>query len=147
MNLENVKYDAFISYRHCELDSFVCNNLHKKLESFRISKSIAKKMNLKRQKLDRVFRDVAELPLTDNLSEPIENALENSDFLIVICTPRLKESVWCQKEIETFLKTHDRDHVLAVLAEGEPEDSFPEILTYEEVTELDENNNEVVVRK
>ena len=40
MNLENVKYDAFISYRHCELDKFVAENLHKQLEAFKIPKSL-----------------------------------------------------------------------------------------------------------
>ena len=47
MGLENVKYDAFISYRHCELDSFVSENLHKKLENFKLPKSVLKKMGLK----------------------------------------------------------------------------------------------------
>ena len=40
MNLENVKYDAFISYRHCESDKFVAEQLHKQLESFKIPKSV-----------------------------------------------------------------------------------------------------------
>ena len=46
MGLENVKYDAFISYRHCELDSFVSENLHKKLENFKLPKSVLKKMGI-----------------------------------------------------------------------------------------------------
>ena len=29
------KYDAFISYRHCELDKFVAENLHKLLETYK----------------------------------------------------------------------------------------------------------------
>lgn len=35
-------YDAFISYRHAELDKFVAENLHKQLEAFRLPKSVAK---------------------------------------------------------------------------------------------------------
>ncbi|MBO4784242.1 MAG: TIR domain-containing protein, partial [Lachnospiraceae bacterium] len=147
MGLENVKYDAFISYRHCELDSFVSENLHKKLENFKLPKSVLKKMGLKKKKIERVFRDEAELPLSDNLSEPIMAALNNAEFLIVICTPRLPLSQWCKKEIETFVATHDRKHVLLVLAEGEPDESFPEILLYEDVTEKDLNGNDVVIRR
>ena len=45
------KYDAFISYRHCELDKFVAENLHKQLEAFKLPKNIAKKENLKRKKI------------------------------------------------------------------------------------------------
>ena len=138
-----MKYDAFISYRHCELDSFISENLHKKLESYKLPASVIKKIKAGRTKIERVFRDEAELPLSDNLSDPITEALNNSEFLIVICTPRLKESLWCRKEIETFVNTHDRKHVLLVLAEGEPEESFPDILMYEDITAKDENGNDL----
>lgn len=147
MSLDKVRYDAFISYRHCKLDSFISENLHKKLESYKIPKSVVKKIGHDgKTQIERVFRDEAELPLSSNLSDPISEALDNSEFLIVICTPRLSQSQWCKKEIETFVETHDRKHVLLVLAEGEPEESFPEILMYEEVKTKDENGNEVTVR-
>ncbi len=145
MSLENVRYDAFISYRHCELDSFISENLHKKLESYKMPSSVAKKLSPTKQKIERVFRDEAELPLSGNLSDPITVALANSQFLIVICTPRLRESQWCLKEIETFVATHDREHVLLVLAEGEPDESFPEILLSEQRTLKDENGNDITV--
>ena len=146
MSLENVKYDAFISYRHCELDSFISENLHKRLENYKMPGSVIKKLDPKKTRIERVFRDEAELPLSSNLSDPITEALDNSEFLIVICTPRLPQSQWCKKEIETFVETHDREHVLLVLAEGEPEESFPDILMHEEVKVKDENGNDVTVR-
>lgn len=87
------------------------------------------------------------MPLANNLSDPIEKALSNSDFLIVICTPRLAASRWCEKEIETFIKMHGREHVLLVLAEGEPAESFPELMTYQEVEVTDADGNTVIERK
>ena len=142
-----LKYDAFISYRHCDLDQFVATNLHKKLESFKIPKAVQKLVKTDKTKIERVFRDEDELPLSEDLSEPIDIALSNSEFLIVICTPRLSQSRWCLREIETFIKTHDRKHVLLVLAEGEPDESFPEIMTYEDVEETDKDGNVNIVRK
>lgn len=124
------KYDAFISYRHSELDKFVAENLHKQLEAFRLPKSIAKRHKGEKNKIERVFRDKEELPLTSNLEDPIVQALENSEWLIVICSPRLRESMWCKKEIETFVKLRGRERVLAVLIEGEPADSFPDELLF-----------------
>lgn len=124
------KYDAFISYRHCELDKFVAENLHKQLEAFRLPKSIAKKRPGQRNKIERVFRDKEELPLTSNLNDPIMDALHNSEWLIVICSPRLRESMWCKKEIETFVALRGREKVLAVLIEGEPGESFPDELLF-----------------
>ena len=126
-SLKDVKYDAFISYRHSEFDSFVVEKLHKKLESFKLPKSVLHKVKNGKTRINRVFRDVDELPLADNLSEPINDALRNSDYLITVCTPRYPESRWCMKEIEVFLQTHTRDHILVVLAEDEPVNSFPQI--------------------
>ena len=145
--LKGIHYDAFISYRHSEMDSFVAQNLHRKLENFKLPKSIASKVRNGKTKITRIFRDVDELPLSDNLSDPINDALLNSDFLITICTPRYPESKWCLKEIETFIKMHDREHVLVVLAEGEPLDSFPEILTYEEYTTINENGESITEKR
>ena len=149
MNLQEIKYDAFISYRHCELDQFVATTLHKELEAFRLPRAIAGQLKAKgitKKKIERVFRDRDELPITNNLADPITNALQNSEFLLVICSPRLRESLWCRKEIETFIQMHGREHIFAVLIEGEPADSFPEELLYEEKVSVDENGNEQVVR-
>lgn len=130
MEERKFRYDAFISYRHTELDKFVAENLIKELEAYTLPKNVAKKLKGKKTKIERVFRDREELPLTNNLEEPIVEALKDSEWLIVICSPRLPESVWCKKEIETFISLRGRDHVLAVLIEGEPSESFPEELLY-----------------
>lgn len=139
-------YDAFISYRHTELDKFVAEHLHKQLEAFKLPGKIAKKKN-GRTKIERVFRDKDELPLTNNLEDPILKALESSEYLIVICSPRLRESLWCKKEIETFIKLHGREKVLAVLIEGEPDESFPEELLYAEEIIKHPDGTEEVIKK
>lgn len=130
------KYNAFISYRHKDLDKFVAENLHRLIETYKMPKPVVEKYNITDNDIRRVFRDEDELPLASNLEDPIMEALEESKFLIVICSPRLKESLWCKKEIENFIKMHGRKNILCVLIEGVPKDSFPEILQYyeEEVT-------------
>ncbi len=129
-NQNNYRYDAFISYRHCDPDKFIAETLHKSMETFKLPGSLKRKTT--RDKIHRVFRDEEELPLASNLEDPIIDALEHSEYLIVICTPRLRESIWCRKEIETFISMHGRDKVLLVLGEGEPSESFPEEMLYEE---------------
>lgn len=37
-----IKYDAFISYRHCEPDGFVAKKLHEMLESYKPPKKLKK---------------------------------------------------------------------------------------------------------
>ena len=165
MEKDKIIYDAFISYRHSEPDSFVAETLHRQLESFKLPRNVARRkiaqagegeernpaeegsaaMPVNRTRIQRVFRDKEELPLVTNLADPITEALENSEYLIVICSPRLPESMWCRKEIETFIEMHDREHVLAVLVEGEPDTSFPEELLYREVEETQPDGS--VIRK
>ena len=64
------KYDAFISYRHCEPDNEIASRLQKKLESFRFPKDIADKVG--RTKLSRIFRDETEFAVSDDLTKAIE---------------------------------------------------------------------------
>ena len=128
-----LSYNAFISYRHHPDDIRVAGEIHRSLERFHIPGPLKKKT----KKISRLFRDKEELPITSNLNDDIRIALENSDFLIVICSVHTKESGWVQREIELFLETHDRDHVLTVLASGEPYDVIPECLLYEDVTDPD----------
>ena len=143
MNLTDKQYDAFICYRHGGVDQYVAENLHKKLEAFRLPKNILKSRSAQdKTRITRVFRDRDELPLASNLADPITNALKNSEFLIVICTKRLSQSKWCMKEIETFIEFHGRDKIFAVLAEGEPQDSFPDILRFSKKIVVDEQGVE-----
>lgn len=125
-----MKYDAFISYKHADLDTYVAKSIHKFLETFKIPKAIKKRTGKK--KITRVFRDQEELPIGSSLTDNIELALAESEFLIVICTPRTPKSEWVQREISTFIGMHGRERVLAVLAEGEPNEAFPALLLVDE---------------
>lgn len=126
----STRYNAFISYRHSPVDSKIAAEIQRRLERFSVPRSLRKKTG--KQKIGRIFRDKEELPITSDLNDDITEALANSDFLIVICSPRTGESVWVEREIETFLQTHTRRQILTVLAEGEPVDIIPEILRYDE---------------
>lgn len=123
-------YNAFISYRHAPLDMKIAARIQRDLERLHIPKEIREKTGVK--KIERIFRDKEELSITSDLGDNITTALENSDFLIVICSVNTASSKWVQREIEIFLRTHDNRHVLTVLADGEPEQVIPEILNYEE---------------
>ena len=147
MAIKDIHYNAFISYRHAELDSEVAIALHRRLEAFRLPANLRKKYPKEQWKIDRVFRDQDELPLSESLSDQIGQAIANADFLIVICSPRLPESLWCAKEIELFKKLHGLDHIFAVLIEGEPEQSFPEGIRYREVPVINEKGETVMTRQ
>lgn len=120
---DTFKYRAFISYRHMQPDERIAKWIHSAIENYRIPSAIRKASGIK--KMGRVFRDQEELPLTTDLGADIDQALKDSEWLIVICSPRLLQSRWCMKEIDTFIALDRRDHILTVLVEGTPEESFP----------------------
>ena len=137
------KYKAFISYRHLEPDMQAAEKLQKLLESYKPPKNLGKtKDNW------RIFRDVSELQSSSDLSEDIRNAIETSEYLIVICSPKYTESKWCMQELTRFRELHGNtnENIITLLVSGEPQESFPEELTYTEMTTTNEKGEEVTVK-
>lgn len=123
------KYQIFISYRYVDADGFVADELHKALIDFSVPHSLRKNMdNPDVYKIDRVFQDKIKLSVAESLWDAIEEALSETEYLVVICSPRVEKDSWCYKEIETFINKHGADKVIAVLSEGEPADVIPDIM-------------------
>jgi len=118
---------AFISYRHTEPDARTAVWLHRALEGYRVPAGLAREKALPKR-IGRVFRDEDELPASSDLGAKIRENLEAARFLIVVCSPRTPESRWVNEEIESFRKLGREDRILALLVEGEPEESFPQAL-------------------
>ena len=123
-DLRSVTYDAFVCYKHGPVDSQAAITLQRQLERFRAGKGVAKK----RKPFSRVFVDEGELSSCADFGLQIREALKNSGWLIVVCSPETPMSPWVQSEIDTFLEYHDRSRVLAVLTDGDESISFPERL-------------------
>ncbi len=123
--MSNFKYAGFISYAHA--DEAVASRLHSALETYPIPKLKGTSIG-GRDKLSPIFRDTAELTAHHSLSEKIQEAVEASRFLIVICSPTAKASHWVNEEIRLFRSLHGEEAILCVLAEGTPDQSFPPAL-------------------
>ena len=117
------RYNAFISYRHCEPDRRWAKWLHRALETYRPPRALVRSGVPAR--IRRVFRDEDELPASADLSRAIDEALEQSRYLIVVCSPRTLESRWVNQEIVRFREMGRGDRILALLVEGEPGEAFP----------------------
>ena len=96
------RYIAFISYRHLPLEKDIAKKLHRRIEHYVIPTGLRKNGE---KKLGYVFRDQEELPISGNLSENIQNALNRSEYLIVICSPETVKSAWVRREISFFLES------------------------------------------
>ena len=139
------KYDAFISYRHIEPDLTIAKILHEMIEKFNIPKHLRTVSNdensINDKHIFRVFRDREELS-TKDLSTMIEEAIANSENLIVICSKRTSLSPWCRKEVQLFKKIHGANNIIPILIEGEPDESFIDELKNLKVTFINSDNVE-----
>ena len=123
---ESHRYAAFISYRHTQPDRKWASWLHKSIETYRVPASLVKKGA--RARVGKAFRDEEELSASADLSARIDEALEQSEFLIVVCSPNTPASRWVNAEVERFRAMGRGERILALLIEGEPKDAFPPAL-------------------
>ena len=98
------QYCAFISYSHS--DARFAAWLQRSLENFRIPPATVRKLELDGKRLGSVFRDVADLGAATKLTAALNEALANSQALIIICSPDSVASKWVGLEVEEFRRLH-----------------------------------------
>src|SRR5205085_2833190 len=91
------RYSAFISYS--QADVRLVRRLHRKLESYRLPRRLRAIAGLPSGRLKPLFRDSDDLSAASDLTKAVREALADSDFLIVVCSPRAAASRWVAREI------------------------------------------------
>lgn len=131
------KYFAFISYTHPDNRDRRENDppnipkrmrwadwLHNALETYRVPRPFVGKSNKRGQlipaRLVPCFRDELELPTEARLQSAIEDALRQSRYLVVICSPRSALSVYVNAEVAFFKRLGRADCILPLIVAGEP---------------------------
>lgn len=96
------RYKAYISYSH--QDEYWAQWLQQALERYRVPRQIRRERPGKNlpARLYPIFRDREELASSPDLTRSICSALDNSDALIVICSPQAARSSWVNDEIRYF---------------------------------------------
>lgn len=116
-----MRYAAFISYNHRDRKTAIW--LHRALETYRIPRRMrgqASALGELGARLSPVFRDREELAASTDLGSAVREALEQSDALIVICSPDGARSRWVNEEIRTFAALGRRHRIQCLIAAGEP---------------------------
>ncbi len=120
--MQEFRYDVFLSYRHKTLDAAVTRRAFQCLEGYRMPPALTQRGYTG---IRRVFRDMEELAVSNELSETIVNALHSTRCLIVVCSTDTPSSEWVDREVATFIELGRADYVYALLVNGTPEVSFP----------------------
>ncbi len=114
-----LRYRAFISYSH--RDSHMAARLHKKLESYQVPQHIrSTKSAMRPGRIRPVFRDRDDLATSESLTSSIQEALDDSEALIVICSPDAVASQWVNEEIAYFRRQHPTRPAFAFVVRGNP---------------------------
>jgi tetratricopeptide (TPR) repeat protein len=115
------KYAAFISYSHVDRDA--ARWLHRAIERYRIPKRLQRRRTWSGPRPDRltpIFLDREELPSSSDLAQSIRTALDESQFLIVVCSPTAARSRWVNEEVRTFKALGRAENILCLIVAGEP---------------------------
>ena len=102
-------YDGFISYSHAA-DGRLAPALQRGLQR------LAKPWNSRRAL--RIFRDETGLSTNPHLWSAIEQALDESEWFVLLASPESAQSVWVGKEVAHWLETKSVDRILPVVTDG-----------------------------
>ena len=120
----NYRYYAFISYKHEDVKW--AKWIQKRLESYRLPATIRKKHINCPKRVKPICRDNTDM-LPGILEKEIQDKLENSKYLIVICSKNLaKESKYVDTEIDYFINRGMVDRIIPFVVDGEPNSDNPE---------------------
>ena len=101
-------------------DEATARSLGESIRSYRLPSNV----RLPDPSLDyrRILYDCGEEPLNDE----IRSRLADSRYLALICSPATKNNPAVLQRLDLFCRDKGQEHVIAVIADGEPVDSFPE---------------------
>lgn len=119
----NKEYYAFISYKR--EDKKEAKRLQHALEYYRLPNQLRQHDSKLPEYVRPIFRDMTDLEVGE-LSAQIHSALEQSHYLIVVCSPRAAASKWVNDEIEYFISLGKQDKIIPYIIEGIPHASNPE---------------------
>lgn len=115
------RYRAFISYSH--RDARVAAWLHRSLEGYRIPKSLRGStgdFGLLPDRLHPIFRDREELASASALGGRLQQALAESEALVVVCSPDSSSSRWVNEEVLAFKRLGRGERIYCLIVAGEP---------------------------
>ncbi len=118
------RYHAFISYSHG--DEAKARWLQRALEGYRLPASLRQAHPGLPARLYPIFRDRDELASGHDLSDSIRLAMDNSNALIVICSPAAAASRWVNVEIHCFRDSGRGHRIFCCLVAGSPDPDAPD---------------------
>lgn len=116
-NTDTYKYFAFISYNSKDLSWG--KRLQKKLEHYRMPATLCSRRGWERKPIKPIFFAPTDIQ-PGGLTAELQERLQASRNLIVICSPYSAKSKWVGAEIEYFYSLGRTDKIHFFIVDGEP---------------------------
>jgi len=115
------KYKAYVSYSH--RDDKWASWLHRVLESYRVPRKLVGTETAAGKippRVNPIFRDRDDLSSAADLGGQVQQALTDSENMIVVCSPHAVASHWVNQEIRQFASMGRKNQIFCVIVDGDP---------------------------
>ena len=122
------RYFAFISYS--SKDKKFAEKIHQRIINFPLPSVFRNELEAANGKecpqcVSPLFLDITNLPAGQLLGETILQELNDSRFLLVICSPNSAKSDWVNQEVENFILMGRYDRIIPYIIKGTPNSNNP----------------------
>jgi len=112
------KYFAFISYKSEDLAE--AWKLKKKLDRYKLPTILCKQYDKDRNPTYEAFLDKTNIQ-PGSLTQELQSKLDNSHYLIVVCSPRSAQSKYVAEEIEWFTRDGREEEMFLFIVDSDPD--------------------------
>ena len=120
---QQFKYFAFISYSSKDVEWG--KKLQRKLEHYRMPATLCSEHGWKRKPINPVFFAPTDIQ-PGGLTEELQDRLQASRNLIVICSPNSAKSDWVGEEIKFYHQLGRTKHIQFFIVDGQPHSDNPD---------------------
>ncbi len=128
----NYSYFAFISFQNADAKDAV--RLQHAIESYRLPAVLCKNDRSIPRRIKPLYCYLNDMHAGEELMQELKSRMEQSRYLIVVCSPRAAQSAYINSGIDYFVSLGRRDSIIPIIVDGVPysgdaaTECFPEAL-------------------
>ena len=129
---QTFKYFAFISFQSSDAREAV--RLQHAIERYRLPAILCKQDNSIPRRIKPLYCYINDMHAGEELMQELKSRMEQSRYLIVVCSPRAAQSTYINSGIDYFISLGRSDSIIPIIVDGVPysgdpaTECFPEAL-------------------